>query len=101
MKTNIYPRNYFNPLEDLLTPEEIPEEIQADEKANLILRSIQAEIKNASIKKFGKLDFTFLYNSLFAECEFKISELIFDVMEANERINNQNRIINYFDKNRS
>ena len=88
MNPNIYPRNYFTPYEDLREPEEIPAEIAADDKANNEILKIHSKLKEASIKKFGRLNYKFMYNSLFKESELKFSEFIFDSLELKERINN-------------
>lgn len=81
MNPNIYPRNYFTPYEDLQEPEEIPAEIIADDKAKSEISKIHSQLKEASIKRFGRLNYKFTYNSLFKESELKFAEFIFDSLE--------------------
>jgi len=88
MNHDIYPRNYFTPYENFKEPEEIPAEIIADDKASNELLKIHSQLKEASIKKYGRINYKFMYNSLFKESELKFSEFIFDSLELKERIDN-------------
>jgi hypothetical protein len=99
MNSNIYSKNYFTPYEDLSEPEVIPAEIIADDKANSEILKIHAQLKEDSIKRYGRLNYKFMYNSLFKESELKFSEFIFDSLELKERIDNQNNLIRIFNNN--
>jgi len=71
MKTNIYPKNYFSPYDDLSEIEEDPMEVKADKQAAQIIEQLQKSIQNGKIN-----DFRSMYYKLSSLAELEFVELL-------------------------
>ncbi|MFZ1290779.1 MAG: hypothetical protein WAR79_11855 [Melioribacteraceae bacterium] len=76
MNSNIYPKNYFNPLEDLQTPEEIPAEIKADENSEVIIQNIMNKISRECQDIFKRNDPRFILDKFRIMIQLEMAEIL-------------------------
>ena len=84
MNTNIYPRNYFTPYDDLPEVEEDPIDVRADkEAAQIVERLHKLSIDNSKII-FHSSDFRTMYYKFVKLAELEFAELIEQQLKLEE-----------------
>lgn len=76
MNINVYPKNYFSPLDDLPEIEEEPIESRADKQAVQIVERLHKSSIDKSQRIFHPTDYRTMYFKLLSLIELEFAELI-------------------------